>query len=63
MSFPKVLGLIGFALVALGVRWLITPINHPNAPESQTLSVWIQLVVGVSLIAYAWRAGRKHAGH
>lgn len=54
-----VLGLVGALLAGLGVHWLITPNDHPGASDVQTISVWIQIVVGVSLIGYAWRAERR----
>lgn len=43
------MGLIGLALVATGLRWLITPTDHPGAGGMRTLGVYAQVVAGIVL--------------
>lgn len=42
--------LLGVVLCAMAVRWLITPLNHPDASTLRTVAVYLQLLVGVGLV-------------
>ena len=40
---------IGLALAATGLHWLITPSAHSSASAARTIAVWAQVGVGVVL--------------
>ena len=50
---------IGIALWATAARWLITPINHPDATTLRTVAVSLQFVVGVAMTVVGYRADRR----
>lgn len=54
-----VMSLIGIGLAAGAARWLITPIDHPDASDQRTAAVMIQFVVGVAILAWGWRQDRE----
>lgn len=53
------MGLIGLALVASGLRWLITPMAHPGVSAIRTIGVYTQVVVGVVLAVFGKRAAAR----
>lgn len=51
--------LIGIGIAAGAARWLITPINHPDASDARVTAVVIQLVLGVAMVAWGYRQDRE----
>ncbi len=54
-----VMSLIGIMVAAGAARWLITPINHPDASDARVVAVVIQLVIGVAVLAWGWSQDRE----
>jgi hypothetical protein len=53
-SFTGV-SIVGFILVVVAIRWLITPLSHPSASNARTTGVWVTLVVGIVLLYFGLR--------
>jgi hypothetical protein len=53
-----VMSLIGLGLAASAARWLVTPVNHPDASDARAAGVAIQFVIGVAVLAWGWRRDR-----
>jgi peptidoglycan/LPS O-acetylase OafA/YrhL len=51
---------LGVLLCAMAVRWLITPLNHPDASTLRTVAVYLQLLLGVVMVVAGYREDRKH---
>lgn len=54
-----VMSLIGIGLDASAARWLLTPINHPNASDDRVVAVVMQFVIGLAVLAWGWRQDRE----
>lgn len=52
-----VMSLIGIGLAASAARWLITPINHPDASDGRVAAVVIQFIIGIAILVWG---GRQH---
>lgn len=53
------MSLVGIVIATGAARWLLTPIDHPDASGARVALVAVQLVVGLALLAWGWRQDRK----
>lgn len=49
---------IGALLAILAARWLLSPLDHPEASSGRVAAVVVQLLIGVVLLALGWRTHR-----
>jgi hypothetical protein len=53
-----IIAFVGILLWSTAFRWLITPINHPDASTLRTAAVWAQAIVGVAMTVVGYRKDR-----
>lgn len=53
------MSLIGIMIAASAARWLLTPIDHPDASDARVAGVAVQFVLGLAMLAWGWRQDRE----
>jgi hypothetical protein len=51
-------GVVSLFVAAAAGRWLITPINHPNATGLQTGAAYLQFFSGAACALFAWKRSK-----
>jgi hypothetical protein len=51
--------LFGALVAGWSGHWLITPNNHPDATTLQYLTIWLQILAGLTLAVWGTRRSRR----